>query len=56
MELPKPKPTKDDLEQLKQLYFSRFGVMLTDEQALQLGTRLVNLVYASIRPLRAKVL
>lgn len=40
-----------ELEELKQIYFNHYQIQLTDEQVLELGTRLVNLFKAIIKPI-----
>lgn len=37
---------KQGLEEFKELYLKEYGIQLTDEQALDYGTRLVRLVKA----------
>lgn len=39
------------LEEFKQIYLKHYGIMLTDEQALDLGVRLVELFKIIARPL-----
>lgn len=33
----------DELEELKKIYFKHYGVILSDDETIALGTRLVNL-------------
>lgn len=39
------------LEELKQIYLKHYGIMLTNEQALDLGIRLVELFKVIARPI-----
>ena len=39
------------LEELKQIYLKHYGVLLTDEQALDLGIKLVELFKVIARPI-----
>lgn len=41
------------LEELKQLYLKHYGVLLTDEQVLDLGVKLVSLFKVIARPIPA---
>lgn len=40
-----------DLEELRQIYLKHYGTLLTDEQVLDLGTRLVELLKVIARPI-----
>lgn len=39
------------LEELKQIYLKHYGVLLTDEQVLELGIKLVNLFKIIAKPI-----
>lgn len=39
------------LEELKQIYLKHYGVLLTDEQVLELGIKLVELFKVIARPI-----
>lgn len=41
------------LEELKKLYLKHYGILLTDEQVLELGTKLVSLFKIIARPIPA---
>lgn len=55
MQLPGPRPTKQDLEKFKELYLRRYGKQLSDEEAFTLGSKMVRFVHASLHPLRSEV-
>lgn len=40
-----------DLEELKQIYLKHYGALLTDEQVLDLGIKLVSLFKVIARPI-----
>jgi len=40
-----------DLEELKQIYLKHYGTLLTDEQVLNLGIKLVTLFKVIARPI-----
>ena len=42
---------KQALEELKQLYLKHYGVLLTDEQVLELGIKMVSLFKVIARPI-----
>ncbi len=44
---------KEDLEELKRIYLKNYGVSLTEEQALDLGIRLINLFKIVAKPIPA---
>lgn len=44
--------SKEQLEQFKQLYKERFGEELSDKEALDQATNLVNLIKATYKPIR----
>lgn len=37
--------TQKDIEELKEIYYEEFGEELTDEEAWEMGERLINLFY-----------
>ncbi len=39
------------LDELKQLYLNHYGVLLTDEQVLELGIKLISLFKVIARPI-----
>lgn len=42
-----------DLEELKQIYLNHYGILLTDEQVLELGIKLVSLFKIIAKPIPA---
>ncbi|MBI2021806.1 hypothetical protein HYS93_02925 [Candidatus Daviesbacteria bacterium] len=43
----------NDLEELRQIYLKHYGIVLTDEQALELGIKLINLFKIVAKPIPA---
>lgn len=41
----------EEIEELKKIYFNHYQIRLSDEQALELGTRLVSLFKAIVKPI-----
>lgn len=42
---------QEALEELKQIYLKHYGILLTDEQVLELGIKLVNLFKIIAKPI-----
>lgn len=41
----------DEIAELKQIYFKHYGINLSDDEVIALGTRLINLFKILIKPI-----